>query len=139
MLRGKYTKSRGKRWDGAKYAAKRKSCSFCANKGEMIDYNGKLYTVGAVTDPNQRNSVGTLTLTPATTGGQPIVIKASGGDHPTVGERVADNLGDVATRSGIDVGDKNISNTEQNLATILGGPLGFIGGRFISRMRNILY
>ena len=38
MLRGKYTKSKGRKWDGARYAAKRKSCSFCANKGEMIDY-----------------------------------------------------------------------------------------------------
>lgn len=36
--RRKFSKPKSTRWNGARYAPKRKFCSFCADKVEAIDY-----------------------------------------------------------------------------------------------------
>jgi len=38
MARVKPSKVKTKRWSGARYVPKRKFCSFCSDKVEMIDY-----------------------------------------------------------------------------------------------------
>jgi len=38
MERRRSSTSRGKKWEGGKYAPRRKVCPFCADKQEVIDY-----------------------------------------------------------------------------------------------------
>jgi len=35
---GRFNKPRGRRWEGSRYAPKRKVCSFCVDKVKEIDY-----------------------------------------------------------------------------------------------------
>ena len=49
MIKRKLSKPKGK-WTGARYVARRKFCSFCANKVESIDYKDPVKLHGYISD-----------------------------------------------------------------------------------------
>ena len=67
MATGRFNKTRGKRWEGSKYAPKRKVCHFCVDKVDKIDYkdpvklrryiSGGGVTGGGKIDPRRKSGV----------------------------------------------------------------------------------
>lgn len=61
MERRRSSTSRGKKWEGGKYAPRRKVCPFCADKQEVIDYKDpaklqRIYGVGAGLNPAAKSA-----------------------------------------------------------------------------------
>ncbi len=50
MARAKSRKTKSRKWSGARYAPKRKFCSFCSNKVEEIDYKDPLKLRNYISD-----------------------------------------------------------------------------------------
>jgi len=50
VARRKVTKTKSAKWSRPRYVPRRKVCSFCANKGEVIDYKNAEKLANYITD-----------------------------------------------------------------------------------------